>query len=39
MGAVPILAATPVLQKNGYNIPGVAVLDVVEGELQVDRRS
>ena len=31
MGACPILAAAPVLQAEGYQIPGVIVLDVVEG--------
>jgi protein phosphatase methylesterase 1 len=33
MGAAPILEASPALQKLGYNVPGVVVLDVVEGEL------
>lgn len=27
-----MLAAAPALQKKGYNIPGVVVLDVVEGK-------
>ncbi|WWC91573.1 uncharacterized protein L201_006519 [Kwoniella dendrophila CBS 6074] len=31
MGAAPILSASPILQKKGYTIPGVVVLDVVEG--------
>ena len=31
MGAAPILSAAPELQKKGYTIPGVVVLDVVEG--------
>ncbi|KAI9635323.1 putative structural constituent of ribosome [Dioszegia hungarica] len=31
MGAAPILEASPALQKLGYNVPGVVVLDVVEG--------
>jgi protein phosphatase methylesterase 1 len=31
MGAAPILSAAPVLQQRGYNVPGVIVLDVVEG--------
>ena len=33
MGAAPILSASPVLQSKGYQVPGVIVLDVVEGEL------
>jgi protein phosphatase methylesterase 1 len=32
MGAAPILEVSPVLQKEGYSVPGVIVLDVVEGE-------
>jgi hypothetical protein len=32
MGAAPILAAVPLLQKKGYTVPGIIVLDVVEGE-------
>lgn len=35
MGAAPTLEASPVLQKEGYNIPGVIVLDVVEGTLSI----
>lgn len=31
MGAAPILSASPILQQKGYNVPGVVVLDVVEG--------
>ncbi|WOO76535.1 Protein phosphatase methylesterase 1 [Vanrija pseudolonga] len=31
MGAAPILSAAPLLQKLGYTVCGVAVLDVVEG--------
>ncbi|WVQ81692.1 protein phosphatase methylesterase 1 [Cryptococcus sp. DSM 104549] len=31
MGAAPILDAAPKLQKRGYTVPGVIVLDVVEG--------
>ncbi|WVR00357.1 hypothetical protein IAU59_007500 [Kwoniella sp. CBS 9459] len=31
MGAAPILSAAPLLQSKGYNVPGVVVLDVVEG--------
>jgi protein phosphatase methylesterase 1 len=33
MGAAPILETGPLLQKEGYNVPGVIVLDVVEGEF------
>lgn len=32
MGAAPMLSAAPILQQKGYTIPGVIVLDVVEGE-------
>ena len=32
MGAAPILSAAPILQQKGYTVPGVVVLDVVEGE-------
>lgn len=32
MGAAPTLNALPELQKAGYSVPGVIVLDVVEGE-------
>ena len=32
MGAAPVTAAVPELQKKGYKVPGVIVLDVVEGE-------
>jgi protein phosphatase methylesterase 1 len=32
MGAAPVLSASPVLQSKGYQVPGVVVLDVVEGE-------
>lgn len=32
MGAGPILSAAPELQKMGYTVPGVIVIDVVEGE-------
>lgn len=35
MGAAPVVSATPELQKKGYTIPGVVVLDVVEGNVQV----
>ena len=35
MGAAPILSAAPILQKKGYKIPGVSVLDVVEGMSHV----
>jgi protein phosphatase methylesterase 1 len=31
MGASPIIASAPVLQKLGYKVVGVIVLDVVEG--------
>ncbi|KAK8853103.1 hypothetical protein IAR55_003804 [Kwoniella newhampshirensis] len=31
MGAAPILSAAPILQQKGYKVPGVIVLDVVEG--------
>ncbi|WVO21083.1 protein phosphatase methylesterase 1 [Cryptococcus decagattii] len=31
MGAAPVVSAAPELQKKGYIIPGVVVLDVVEG--------
>ena len=31
MGAAPVLSAAPLLQQKGYTIPGVIVLDVVEG--------
>ena len=31
MGAAPVLEVTPRLQKLGYKVPGVVVLDVVEG--------
>ncbi|OCF40785.1 protein phosphatase methylesterase 1 [Kwoniella heveanensis CBS 569] len=31
MGAAPILSAAPILQSKGYTVPGVVVLDVVEG--------
>jgi hypothetical protein len=33
MGAAPILSASPILQQKGYRVPGVIVLDVVEGQL------
>lgn len=33
MGAAPVLAAIPEFQKLGYTVPGLIVLDVVEGEL------
>jgi len=32
MGAAPVLEVSPQLQKLGYKVNGVAVLDVVEGE-------
>lgn len=32
MGAAPVLSAAPLLQQKGYKVPGVIVLDVVEGE-------
>lgn len=35
MGAGPILSAAPELQKLGYTVPGVIVIDVVEGESPV----
>nr|ODN99978.1 protein phosphatase methylesterase 1 [Cryptococcus depauperatus CBS 7855] len=31
MGAAPVLSAIPILQQKGYTIPGVVILDVVEG--------
>ncbi len=31
MGAAPTLSAAPILQSKGYTIPGVIILDVVEG--------
>ncbi|WWD19517.1 hypothetical protein CI109_103978 [Kwoniella shandongensis] len=31
MGAAPVLSAAPILQQKGYKVPGVIVLDVVEG--------
>jgi protein phosphatase methylesterase 1 len=34
MGASPIISSAPVLQKLGYKVVGVIVLDVVEGELR-----
>jgi thioesterase domain-containing protein len=34
MGAAPILSAAPLLQQKGYTVPGVVVLDVVEGSSQ-----
>jgi protein phosphatase methylesterase 1 len=34
MGAAPILSASPELQAKGYQVPGVIVLDVVEGGSQ-----
>ena len=34
MGAGPILSAAPELQQLGYTVPGVIVIDVVEGEYQ-----
>lgn len=34
MGSAPVLGACPILQKKGYTIPGVVVLDVVEGESE-----
>jgi hypothetical protein len=33
MGAGPILSASPELQKLGYTVSGVVVIDVVEGQL------
>jgi hypothetical protein len=35
MGAGPILSASPELQKLGYTVSGVVVIDVVEGEISV----
>jgi hypothetical protein len=35
MGAGPILSASPELQKLGYTVSGVVVIDVVEGQLNV----
>lgn len=35
MGAAPVVSAAPELLKKGYIIPGVVVLDVVEGNVQV----
>jgi protein phosphatase methylesterase 1 len=32
MGASPVVSSTPILQKDGYKVVGVIVLDVVEGE-------
>ena len=32
MGAGPILSASPELQKLGYTVSGVVVIDVVEGQ-------
>jgi hypothetical protein len=34
MGAGPILSASPELQKLGYSVSGVVVIDVVEGGSQ-----
>jgi len=34
MGAGPILSASPELQKLGYTVSGVVVVDVVEGQSQ-----
>ncbi|WVR07798.1 hypothetical protein IAU60_004841 [Kwoniella sp. DSM 27419] len=31
MGAAPVVSAAPILQDKGYKVPGVVVLDVVEG--------
>ncbi|OWT37308.1 protein phosphatase methylesterase 1 [Cryptococcus neoformans] len=31
MGAAPVVSAAPELQRKGYTIPGIVVLDVVEG--------
>ncbi|KAL7418315.1 Protein phosphatase methylesterase 1 [Cryptotrichosporon argae] len=31
MGAAPVLSACPILQARGYKVPGLVVLDVVEG--------
>lgn len=39
MGAAPVLSAAPLLQQKGYKIPGVIVLDVVEGELLTTHHS
>lgn len=33
MGAGPILSASPELQKAGYKVSGVVVIDVVEGKF------
>lgn len=35
MGAAPVVSAAPELQKKGYIIPGVVVLDVVEGSVHI----
>jgi protein phosphatase methylesterase 1 len=32
MGASPVVSSTPLLQKEGYKVVGVIILDVVEGE-------
>ena len=32
MGASPIISSAPILQKRGYKVVGVIVLDVVEGK-------
>lgn len=32
MGASPVVSSTPLLQKDGYKVVGVIVLDVVEGK-------
>jgi hypothetical protein len=33
MGASPVVSSTPLLQKEGYKVVGVIILDVVEGDL------
>lgn len=37
MGAGPVLSASPELQKLGYSVSGVVVIDVVEGESRARR--
>lgn len=39
MGAGPILSATPELQRLGYSVSGVVVVDVVEGKFRVPATS
>lgn len=35
MGAAPVVSAAPELQRKGYTIPGIVILDVVEGSVQI----